>query len=208
MMIQQRQFRQSCWCTLLCIDFLVPKGVYIEASWPCIDGVCLDDKHHGEVEPGLTVASVTLEIRLKCVKSWSHTSKVWFCETRAYWATEHDFTRFSLIPSVILLIDIPDEIDESWYEGEAHVGFKDAVFEPSSCSRHLCEFHDNMLLTRMGNRSVLFVYTDGGPDHRTTLYQFSFPWSHCFWIWIRIFSLQLEQHLINPGEIQLNALCQ
>ena len=25
-----------------------------------------------------------------------------------------------------------------------------------------------MLLTRMGNRSVLFVYTDGGPDHRTT----------------------------------------
>ena len=42
------------------------------------------------------------------------------------------------------------------------------MFEPSSCLRHLCELHDDVLLTKMGNRSVLFIYTDGGPDHRTT----------------------------------------
>lgn len=42
------------------------------------------------------------------------------------------------------------------------------VFEPSSCLRHLRELRDDILLTRMGNKSVLLVYTDGGPDHRTT----------------------------------------
>ena len=42
------------------------------------------------------------------------------------------------------------------------------MFELSSCLRHLCELHNHVLLTRMGNKSVLFVYTDGGPDHRTT----------------------------------------
>ena len=67
-----------------------------------------------------------------------------------------------------LQIDIPEAIDGSWYEGQVHVGFKDAVFEPSSSLRHLCELHNNILFTEMGNKSVLFVYTDGGPDHRTT----------------------------------------
>lgn len=38
---------------------------------------------------------------------------------------DHDFTHFSLIPSVSLLIDVPDRINGSWYEGEVHVGFKD-----------------------------------------------------------------------------------
>ena len=116
--------------------------------------VCLDDKHRLKVgEPGLPVASV--ERGKKVLVSLNETFQV----------CDHGFTCFSLIPSVTLLIDISDKIDGSWYEGEVHVGFKDAVFEPSSCLRH---FHDDVLLTRMGNKSVLFVYTDGGPDHRTT----------------------------------------
>ena len=28
---------------------------------------------------------------------------------------DHDFTKFSIIPSVVLLIDIPERIDDSWY---------------------------------------------------------------------------------------------
>ena len=54
------------------------------------------------------------------------------------------------------------------YKGEVHVGFKYAVFELSSCVRYLCELHNDVLLTKMGNKSALFVYTDGGPNHRTT----------------------------------------
>ena len=28
---------------------------------------------------------------------------------------DHDFTKFSIIPSVTLLVDIPDDIQDSWY---------------------------------------------------------------------------------------------
>ena len=63
---------------------------------------------------------------------------------------------------------MPDTIDESWYDGEVFVGLKDAVFELSSSLHHLTELHDNVPLTRMGEKSVLFFYTDGGPDHRST----------------------------------------
>ena len=102
--------------------------------------VCLDDKHRVKVgEPGLPVASV--ERGKKVLVSLNQTFEV----------CDHDYTRFSLIPSVTLLIDLPDKIDGSWYEGDVHVGFKDAVFQPSSCLRHLCELHDDVLLTKLGN---------------------------------------------------------
>ena len=81
--------------------------------------VCLDNKHHVKVEePGLPVTSV--ERSKTVLVSLNQTFEV----------CDHDFTCFSLIPSVTLLIDILDEIDSSWYEGEVHVGFKDAA---SSC---------------------------------------------------------------------------
>ena len=41
-------------------------------------------------------------------------------------AAEHDFTRFSVIPSVSLLVDIPDKISGSWYDGDVHVLYKDS----------------------------------------------------------------------------------
>ena len=119
--------------------------------------VCLDDKHRVKVgEPGLPVAFV------------ERGKKVLVALNQSFEVCDHYFTRFSLIPSVTLLVDMPDTIDESWYDGEVFVGFKDAVFEPSSSLRHLTELHDNVLLTRMGEKSVLFFYTDGGPDHRST----------------------------------------
>ena len=119
--------------------------------------VCLDDKLRVKVgEPGLPVASVERE------------KKILVALNQSFEVCDHDFTRFSLIPSVTLLIDMPDTIDGSWYDGEVFVGIKDAVFEPSSSLRRLSELHDNVLLTRMREKSVLFLYTDGGPDHRST----------------------------------------
>lgn len=119
--------------------------------------LCLDGKHRVKVgEPGLPVASI--ERGKKVLVSLNKTFEV----------CDHDFTRFSLILSVTLLIDMPNKIDGSWYKGDVHVGFMDAVFEPSSCLQHLCELHDDVLLIKLGNKSVLFVYTDRGPDHRTT----------------------------------------
>ena len=33
---------------------------------------------------------------------------------------DHDFTRFSLIPSVVFILKIPEEISDSWYSGMYH----------------------------------------------------------------------------------------
>ena len=49
-----------------------------------------------------------------------------------------------------------------WRRGSC--AFQGCCVELSSCLWHLCELHDDMLLTRIGNKSV----TDGWTDHRTT----------------------------------------
>ena len=80
---------------------------------------------------------------------------------------DHDFTRFSIIPSVIFHIDIPDSIEGSWYDGQVCVTLKEAAFQPSSALRHATEL-SLWLTARIGHQSVMFLYTDGGPDHRLT----------------------------------------
>ena len=46
-------------------------------------------------------------------------------------------------------------------------GVKDAVFEPSSPIHHATELY-NYLKDKIEDRHILFVYADGGPDHRLT----------------------------------------
>ena len=46
------------------------------------------------------------------------------------------------------------------------MGVKDAAFEPSSPVRHMAEV--NSILTSNLTFPILFLYTDGGPDHRLT----------------------------------------
>jgi len=79
----------------------------------------------------------------------------------------HDFTKFRLIPSVAFIIDIPEAIGGSWYDGQVYIGLKDAVYELSSPLGHLTELY-SILVTRIGERKTLFIYTDGGADHRLT----------------------------------------
>ena len=82
---------------------------------------------------------------------------------------DHDFTKFSVVPSVSFVIKIPEAVEGCWYEGEVHVGYKDAVFQPSYALHHATELH-SILTSKIGNKSILFVYADGGPDHRLTFF--------------------------------------
>src|SRR5204862_7457015 len=50
-------------------------------------------------------------------------------------ASDHDFTKLSLTPSVILLCKIPTSISESFYHGNVYTSYKNTVFEPSSAIR-------------------------------------------------------------------------
>ena len=52
---------------------------------------------------------------------------------------DHDFTKFTLTPSVNFLIEIPESIEGSFYCGKVHVGLKDSKFEHSSPIRHATE---------------------------------------------------------------------
>ena len=51
-------------------------------------------------------------------------------------ASDHDFTKLSLTPSVIFFIDVPTTIEESFYHGDVFVSYKDAIFQPSNAIRH------------------------------------------------------------------------
>ena len=57
--------------------------------------------------------------------------------------------------------------DGTWYSGNVFVGLKDGVYESSSPFRHAKELYD-ILSSRMIDRFILFLYMDGGPDHRLT----------------------------------------
>ena len=51
------------------------------------------------------------------------------------------------------------------------VGLKDAVFQPSSPLRHACElFHVLQDQSLVNPRPILFIYSDGGSDHRLTFF--------------------------------------
>ena len=106
-------------------------------------------------------------------------------------ALDHDFHVCGLVPSVTFHIEIPEDAGDSFYTGAVHMTLKDKIFEPSSPARHAAEF---VKLVRHGNDSsgpltsdglnlrspILLVYTDGGPDHRTTYRSVQMMWIAVF----------------------------
>ena len=119
--------------------------------------VCLDNRHSAKIgEPEFPVAT-TERGRKVLVKKGVY-----------FQVGDHDLTRFSIIPSVVLIITIPDDITASWCDGQVAVTLKDAVFESSSPIRPATELCNLLSSTFGAIPPALFLYTDGGPDHRLT----------------------------------------
>ena len=76
-----------------------------------------------------------------------------------------------MIPSVILRVDIPNAVEDSWYRGQTYVGLKEHCFEPSSPLRYATELDQ---VVRDDHNPILAIYTYGGPDHRTNLLSVQF----------------------------------
>ena len=74
----------------------------------------------------------------------------------------------SIIPMVILLNDIPEQID--WYRGKQLVGLKITTIDPWTTIRSIKK-NANALTNFYGSKEnvppVLVIYTDGGPEHRS-----------------------------------------
>jgi hypothetical protein len=119
---------------------------------------CMDGKHHCKVcEPGHPVAALDRGKRVIAAKD------------RVFAVSDHDFTKFSIIPSVTMLVDIPDSVDEgSFYRGQVYVGVKNLVLEPTSLIRHATELWKILTDEEQHRKPILCIYTDGGPDHRLT----------------------------------------
>ena len=117
----------------------------------------MDDKHSISVgEPDGAVASLD---RGRRVLTAAGTPVV---------ALDHDFTKAKLTPSVVLAIDIPDSITESFYRGRVFIDVRDAIFSPSSALKHSHVVIDILDKTHQ-IQPILALFTDGGPDHRPTL---------------------------------------
>ena len=113
--------------------------------------VCLDDKHKVKVgEPNCPVVAAERGRQVPVRANEFLT------------VADHDFTKFVMVPSVILVNDIPEEIhvSESWYHGQVFVSPKDTVFEPSSPLRHACELY-SVLRSLSFTKPVLFCIPTG-----------------------------------------------
>lgn len=87
--------------------------------------VSQDDKHSVKVgEPEYLVAAV------ECGKA------VLVGLNEKMVAGDHDFTKFTLTPSVNLVISTPETIEGSFYRGKVYAGLKDSTFQHSSSIRH------------------------------------------------------------------------
>lgn len=83
----------------------------------------MDDKHRISIgEPSYPVAAV------------DRGKKVIVGRNQAFMVADHDFTRFSLVPSVDFFVDIPENVSESW-PGDSSLErrFHGAFFSTSSC---------------------------------------------------------------------------
>ena len=117
----------------------------------------LDDRHCCKVgEPNYPVAAVEKGKKVVAAVSGS-----------TFTISDHDFTKFGLIPSVVVLCDIPERMDNTFYRGQVLVGLKDAATEPSSPMRHSTEL-SKIFRERDIQSLIVVLYTDGGLDHNNT----------------------------------------
>ena len=61
-----------------------------------------------------------------------------------------------------------ESVELSCYTGKVLVGLKEAIFEPSSPSRHIAELYDIVTSQDLQMMLIMFMYTESGLDHRLT----------------------------------------
>ena len=120
--------------------------------------ICMDDKNHIAIgEPGTPLAAV------------NRGKKVVVSKNVQFSCSDHDMNaKAKLTPSVELVCDIPENIDQSFYRGTVAVSLKDSIFEASSPMRHAAEIRQTVSQTGNLGKSIRILYSDGGPDHRVT----------------------------------------
>ena len=97
-----------------------------------------------------------------------------YCSNSVLSALDHDVQqKGSLTPSVCLLVDIPEQVEDTFFRGQVFVTLKDSIYQHSSPWRHATELMENLRKSSMDEGisavpPMLLIYSDGGPHHRIT----------------------------------------
>jgi hypothetical protein len=155
--IQRRQLRiahvDSHYCNA---QFKYLKAFAVEEKDRCLL-ICCDDKAKVPIgEPG---SAVSTGVRGK--KSIVPTSSTLV-------ALDHDMTKSSLTPSVVLQCNIPSSVDKSFVQGKVVTVLNDSVFQSASPFRHITVI-SKMMINGAIQKPFLLKFTDGGTDQRNTL---------------------------------------
>ena len=106
-MIQQRQFRHQhvdSHYAAACFRYMREYAINIRDFCGFIS---IDDKHKIKIgEPGYPVAAA------------ERGRRVLVREDEWFTVGDHDFTKFSIVPSVVFIINIPEVISDSWFSGK------------------------------------------------------------------------------------------
>ena len=81
-------------------------------------------------------------------------------------ASDHDWHRFKLCPSVLCNVNIPENINDSFYDSTVTVTLKDSVFEKSTPLRHQAEKENSVAIWI----PIECSFSDGGSDHNPRNY--------------------------------------
>lgn len=117
--------------------------------------LCCDDK--AKVPVGDPGSAVSTGVRGKKTLAPTTTTLV---------SLDHDMTKSSLTPSVILQCNIPDHADKSFVQGKVVTLVNDSVLQTSSPFRHGAAIAK---ILKDSEAPVLMKFTDGGTDQRNTL---------------------------------------
>ena len=151
-MVQQRNIRKfsvdAHYCNAL---FKYSKELAIRFSNYC-SFVSTDDKCKIKVgEPNFPVAAVARGKRVLVAKN------------QVFQVADHDLSSVTLIPTVGLMHEIPDEVDKSWYRGTPYVYLKITATDPSSALRNAAEIEDMLTHRYQGKENIppiIVIYTD------------------------------------------------
>ena len=120
--------------------------------------VCMDDKAKIPIgDPGSPEAAT------------QHMNRALSTNKVTLEASDHNYHSCNLTPSVNLLIkDIPESPNESFYTGQPWVGIKDSIFEASNPLRHIVELITVLRSENYEFPPYLSLFSDGGGDHNIT----------------------------------------
>ena len=153
--IQKRQLRVQHPDDHFCaaqLKYLKEKAVEMRGN---VAFLCCDDK--AKVPVGEPNAPVSTGVRGKMTIAPVSTT---------LGALDHDMTKASLTPSVVLRCEIPESSAKSFVRGKVTTVVNDAVFQSSNPFRHAAII---VKLAEHDDAKVMMKFTDGGTDQRNNL---------------------------------------